>query len=131
MHVAVLDAVVHHLHKVPGAFGADVGDARPAVALGGDLREDRLEMFVSFFISTGHQAWTQKRAFFATAHSHTEEMNSAAGEFARAALGVGEQRIPAIDDDIPALQQRPQLSHHRIDRGAGFDHDQDSSRARE
>ena len=33
LHVAVLDAVVHHLDEVPGAVGSDMGDARAGIAL--------------------------------------------------------------------------------------------------
>ena len=44
LHVAVLDAVVDHLHVVAGAARAHVGDARLAVVgLGGDGAEDRRE----------------------------------------------------------------------------------------
>ena len=42
LHVAVLDAVVHHLHVVARAARAHVVDARLAiVGLGGDRAEDR------------------------------------------------------------------------------------------
>ena len=44
LHVAVLDAVVHHLHVVAGAARAHVRDARLAVfGLGGDRAQDRRE----------------------------------------------------------------------------------------
>ena len=42
LHVAILNAVVHHLDEVPGAVGADMGDARAGIAFGGDSREHGL-----------------------------------------------------------------------------------------
>ena len=46
LHVGVLDAVVHHLDEVAGAVGADVGAARLAVDLRGDLFQHRAERLV-------------------------------------------------------------------------------------
>ena len=43
LHVGVLDAVVHHLHEVAGAVGADVGHAGLALGDRGDRLEDRAE----------------------------------------------------------------------------------------
>ena len=39
LHVAVLDAVVHHLHEMAGAVGTHVRDARAGIG----LRRDRFE----------------------------------------------------------------------------------------
>ena len=43
LHVGVLDAVVHHLDEVAGAVGTDVGAARHAVDVRGDLLEQRAQ----------------------------------------------------------------------------------------
>jgi hypothetical protein len=46
LHVGVLDAVVYHLHEVPGAVRPDVRGARDAIHLGGDRLQHRAECLV-------------------------------------------------------------------------------------
>ena len=57
LHVAVLDAVVHHLHVVPRAERAHILDARLAVVgLGGHRQEDRRERVPRLARAAGHDA---------------------------------------------------------------------------
>ena len=65
LHVGVLDAVVHHLHEVAGAVGADVRAARHAVDLGRDLLEDRAERLVGLLGAAGHDRRAEQRALLA------------------------------------------------------------------
>ena len=44
LHVAVLDAVVHHLDEVSGTLGSHPVTARLLVALSADRLEDRLQV---------------------------------------------------------------------------------------
>ena len=46
----------------------------------------------------------------------------------RAALGIGEKGIAAVDDDVVRIDELAQLGEHGIDRRAGFDHDDDAAR---
>ena len=73
LHVAVLDAVVHHLHVVAGPARADVGHARLAIDLGGDGGEDRLDQSVGIGLTAGHHAGTPQRAFLPAGYAHAQE----------------------------------------------------------
>ena len=54
LHVRVLDAVVHHLHEMAGAIGADVGTAGHTVDVRGDLLQQRAEGFVRLLRAARH-----------------------------------------------------------------------------
>jgi hypothetical protein len=59
LHVAVLDAVVDHLHVVPGAARPDpfaAGDVVVRADLGGDRLENRLDQRPGLFAAAGHHA---------------------------------------------------------------------------
>ncbi len=129
LHVAVFDAVVDHLDEVASAFGTDVGDAGAGVGFGGDFGEDGLEVLIGIAVAAGHEAGTPERAFFAAADAHAEEFDAGAGELLHAPLGVGEEGIAAVDDDVAILQMRAELGDDGIDRSAGLDHDEDAARA--
>src|SRR5215469_12592242 len=91
LHVDVLDAVVHHLHVVPGAVRPDVGRARYAardrlaggivfqgragfgVHLGGDGLPDRLEVLPRVGMATRHQRRAEAGADLPTADAGAEE----------------------------------------------------------
>src|SRR5690606_13670875 len=45
---------------------------------------------------------------------------------ARSTLGIGEERVAAIDHDVARLEQVGQLTEHGVDRGAGLDHEHDA-----
>ena len=54
LHVAVLDAVVHHLHEMAGAVRAAVGHAGARVGLGRDGLENGPHELVGLGASPGH-----------------------------------------------------------------------------
>ncbi len=57
LHVRVLDAVVHHLHEVPGTVRTDVGDARRTVGrLRRDLLQHRAQRVVRLLRAARHDA---------------------------------------------------------------------------
>jgi hypothetical protein len=131
LHITVLDAIVDHLHEVAGAFGADVGDAGAGVGGGGDFLENGFEVAVGFLVAAGHDAWAMQGAFLAAADAHAEELDAGAGKLFDTALGVGEEGIAAVDDDVAFLKMGAKFGNHAIDGWAGFDHDQDAARALE
>ena len=131
LHVAVLDAVVDHLHIVTCAAGADVGDARFAVHFGGDAFEDRLHHIPGRSRSAGHDRGAFARAFLTAGNAGTDEAEAEVAEPLVAALGVGVKRVAAIDDDVALVEQRDELLDDRIDGSAGLDHDHDLARCGE
>ena len=119
LHQAVLDAVVHHLHEVAGRARADVGHA----GLGAHVRRNGLEHglhhAVGLLVAAGHHARAEARAFLAAAHAHAEEVEAACRQGLVAALGVGEVRVAAVDDEVAGGEQRRELGHHGIHDGTG------------
>src|SRR6188508_623593 len=65
LHVGVLDAVVHHLHEVPGTVVADVGDARLTLRDRGDALQDRTEGHPRLVRPARHDRRAEQCTFFA------------------------------------------------------------------
>ena len=76
LHVGVLDAVVHHLHEVPGAVGADVRAARRAVDVRGDLLQDRAERLVRLRRPARHDRRPVQRALLAAGDPAPDEVDA-------------------------------------------------------
>ena len=128
LHVGIFDAVVHHLDEVAGAARADIGAARIVPGLGRHLRDDRRDAVVSFALSARHHARPQQRAFLAARDAHADEAQAEALRRFRPALGVGEQRIAGVDENVAFFQERRDFLDHLIDRLARLDHDDDHAR---
>ena len=65
LHVPVLDAVVHHLDKVPGSGPPNPVAAGLVAGLGADGLEDGLDVRPGLGVAAGHQAWAVARPFLA------------------------------------------------------------------
>src|SRR5690606_1118984 len=115
LHVAILDAVVNHLHIVAGAVFTDVGGARHAaldglaglgavdrlaglfVHLGGDRLPDGLDFLEGGLVATGHEGRAEAGTFFTAGHAGTDEAETLFLEGLFAADRVGPKRVAAID----------------------------------
>ena len=129
LHVAVLDAVVDHLHVVPGAAGTHVVHARLAVVgLRRDRLQDRRERVPGLALPAGHDRGPPERALLAAGDAGADVVEAAAGEFLAPPLGVEEPRIAAVDQDVARLQVRLQMRDGAVDGGAGRHHHQDAAR---
>src|SRR5690606_30153007 len=122
LHVGVLDAVVHHLHEVPGAVGADVGAAGRPVHLGGDVLQGGAEGRVGLGGAARHDAGAVQGPFLPAGDAGSDEVDALFAQGGLAAAGVGEVRAPAVDDHVAGLQERGELADHRVGRGAGLHH---------
>jgi hypothetical protein len=67
LHVAILDAVVHHLDVVPGAAWANVDHARLAIDLGGNGLEDGFDQLPCLGLTTGHDGGAPQSSLLAAA----------------------------------------------------------------
>ena len=124
LHVGVLDAVVHHLHEVAGAVGADVGDAR--LAVGRDRRDraqDRAEGLVRLGRAAGHDRRAVERALLAARDAHADEVDAGGADLLLAADGVVEVRVAAVDDDVARLEALDELGDDGVGALAGLHHD--------
>ncbi len=123
LHVGVLDAVVHHLHEMPGAIVADMGDARLTLRDRRDALQDRSQGDPGLVRTAGHDRRAVQGALLAAGDAGADEVDPGLPDRLLAADRVGEQRVPAVDDDVARLEH----IHQRIDHGirglAGLDHD--------
>ena len=129
LHVAVFDAVVDHLDVVAGPLGADpVAAGGPVVDLGGDRLEDRLDVRPGVGVAPGHDRRPLQRPFLAPGDPRADEEDPLLLQGTGAPGGVGVVGVAAVDQDVARLEQGDQLVDHRIDGGAGLDHDHDLAR---
>lgn len=131
LHVAVLDAIVDHFHVVTGTAGTDVGHARLTIDFGGNGFEDGLHHIPGGEWAAGHDGGAFAGAFFTTGNTGSDETQAFFREVGVAALGIGVERVAAVDDDITLIEQGDELFDHRIHGAAGFHHDLDFARSGE
>ena len=130
LHVAVLDAVVDHLDVVARAVFADpVAAGRAVFDLGGDGLEDRLDVRPRCGIAAGHDGGAEARAFFAAGDAGADEENAFVREGFGAAVGIGEEGVAAVDDDVALFEMGQDVVDDLVDGVAGLDHEHDAARA--
>jgi hypothetical protein len=141
LHVAILDAVVDHLHVVARAVLADVGRAGHAAGnglaglgagdrlagLGVDLRGDGLPDGLQFLprgeLAAGHEGRAEARAFLAAGDAGADEAQAFFAERLLATDRVGPERVAAVDDDVTLLEHGGEAVDDRVGRLAGLDED--------
>ena len=128
LHVGVLDAVVHHLDEVPGAVGADVGAARHAVDVRGDLLEQRAQRLVGLGGPARHDRRAVQRALLAAGDPGADEVQPALADRLLATDGVGVEGVAAVDDDVAFFHGVGEFVDDGVGGVAGLDHDDDPPR---
>ncbi len=123
LHVGVLDAVVHHLDEVPGAVGADVGAARHAVDVRGDLLQQRAQRLVRLGGTARHDRRAVQCALLAAGDAGADEVQAAFADRLFAADGVGVERVAAVDDDVAVFHRVGELVDDGVGRVTRLDHD--------
>src|SRR5438034_2114809 len=124
LHEAVLDAVVHHLHEVPGPGRPDV---RPAVG-----RRERLERGLDaadgLVGPTGHQAEPLLQAPDPSGDADVEEVDPLLGRLRVSPLRVVEVRVPSVDQHVVLVEDPHQLARRVLRDLSGRDHHPDDPR---
>src|SRR6476620_418372 len=104
LHVAILNPIVNHFHKMSGATRSDVSNARTI----GNFRSYRFPNWTNLFVRVGvaarHQTGTKQRAFFAARGARADHEHAVSLKFFFTALGIFEIGVAAIDDDVALLQ---------------------------
>ena len=132
LHVAVFDAVVHHLDVVAGAHFADpLAARRAAFHLGRHGLEDILDVRPGRGRAARHDARAVAGAFFATGNAGADVEHALAFDVFLPAVGVVEKRIATIDNDVTGFEVRDDLVDELVDRLAGLDQHHDAARALE
>src|SRR5439155_1465836 len=128
-HEAVLDAVMDHLHEVAGAVRATVqvtllrrpapllatGGARHVPRAGRQRREERVEMTHDVRLAADHEAVAALETEHAAARAAVHVVGPAAGEPGRAVDVVTVEGVPAVDDDVAALEAWDERLGRRVD----------------
>ena len=128
LHVAILDAVVHHLDVVARAALADpVAAGSTVFDLCGDGLEDGLDCGPSRWIAAGHDGGAEARALFAAGYAGADVVQALLREFLRATVGVGVERVAAVDDDVALFEERNDGCDVLVYNLAGLDHDHDAT----
>ncbi len=128
LHVAVLDAVVDHLHVVAGAARADPLAARDVVVgtdLGRDGLEDRLHQRPGGGTSAGHHARAAQGALFAAGNARADVQKPLRFDVGRPPLGLAEVGVAAVDEHVAGREQGEKLFDEFIDRRSRLDHEHD------
>ena len=127
LHQAVLDAVVDHLHVVPGARSADVEVA----ALRSERVEDRLQRLHGRVLAADHQGVAHLEAPDPAAGAGIHVADALLRERLLAPDVVVEVRVAAVDDRVAGLQVLQELLDLGLGGIAGRDHDPDRARLRQ
>ncbi len=104
LHVAILDAVMHHLDVVTGTARPHVSHARLVIDLGADGLENGFDQFPGFGLAAGHDGRTPQRALFAAADAGADVDDAFGFQFLRAAFGVQEEGVAAVDEQVARRQ---------------------------
>jgi hypothetical protein len=73
------------------------------VALGRDGLQDILDVWPGLLVTTGHDRGTITSSLLTAGDTGTDEAESLLGKVAGAAVGIGEMRVAAINDDVTLL----------------------------
>src|SRR5437588_5314381 len=125
LHVAVLDAVVHHLDVVARAARPDVCDARAVVNLGGDGLPDGTYLLVGLPVAARHQGRPPQRALLAAGDAGADEVEALRLQLLLAALGVHEVGVAAVNDDVALVEIGLDLLDRPVNRIARLDQKDD------
>ena len=123
LHIAIFNAIVHHLHKVARAVLAHpIAAGRTVFHLGADGLEDGLHIGPRLRRTAGHHAGALERAFLAAGNAGADVIQALALHIGGAADGIREMGIAAVDDDIALFQVRDDLLDKIVHRLAGLHH---------
>jgi len=128
LHIAIFDSVMHHFYVVPGTTGADIGHTGTGAGFRRDGGQHRFQFFPGIFRTARHEAWSPEGAFLAAGHTHAHEVEAEFRHLSRTTLGVGEERVATVDDDIAFLKVGSELLNDRVDGRSSLHQEDDSAR---
>ena len=128
LHVAVLDAVVDHLHVVARAvFAHPIAAGRPVIDLGSDLLEDVFHVRPGSGRAAGHDAGAAPGAFLAAGNAGADIEQALGLDVLCAADRVFEKGVAAVNDDVTRFEVRDDLLNEFVHCLAGLHHEHDAA----
>ena len=126
LHVAVLNAVMDHLHKMPCTVFTDPVTAGGTVFyLGTDALENRFDIRPCCGGTAGHQGGAFQGAFFSTGDTCSDIEKALAFHIGCAACRIGEMAVAAVNQNIALFETGDKGLDQVIYGFAGFDHHED------
>ena len=123
LHIAVLNAIVHHFHEMSCTVFADpVAAWRAVLDLGADALENGLHIRPRGRASARHHAGAFQCALFAAGHAGADVKLALAFHVSGSADGVREVGIAAVNENIAVVEQRKKLLDHIVYGLSRFDH---------
>jgi hypothetical protein len=122
---------VNHLDIVTRSSLANPIAARVTVNLCSGLLEDLLDCWPSCGTTAGHKGRTIACSLFTARDTGTDKEEALVFTFLCAADGVRVVRVATIDDDVPFVEVRCQLSDEIIDSRPSLHKEDDFARALE
>jgi hypothetical protein len=120
---------VDHLDVVAGAAGPHVVHARLAVVgFRRNRPEDRRQSLPGLALTSGHDGRPPQRPLLAAGDARADVVEALGGEFLAPPLGVEEQGVAPVNQDVSRLQMRLEMRDGAVDRGAGRHHHQHAAR---
>mmetsp|Transcript_2797 Transcript_2797/g.6129 ORF Transcript_2797/g.6129 Transcript_2797/m.6129 type:complete len:471 (-) Transcript_2797:146-1558(-) len=126
LHVAILNAVVHHLDVVAGTSITNVHDARPVIHLCSHLLHDGLDVLVGLSSATRHQGGAPPGSLLAARHTHAHVQQALLCHLGLALLCVLIPLVAAVNNNITRFHILLKLIDGLIYGSTGLDENDDS-----
>ena len=121
LHVAILDAIVHHLDEMTRAVFADpLAAGFAGFGVGGYFLKDGFHGVPSLGRTAGHDGRAEQRAFLATGDAGADVEQTFAFDIFSAADRVGIVAVATVDNDVAFFEVGDDLFDERVHRGAGL-----------
>ncbi len=128
LHVAILDAVMNHLHIMASAISTDIGDTRLTVFSNrGNLLQNRSNKFIGFFLATRHDGRPFQSSLFTTGNTCTDKVKTFGRQFTVTTDGVLEEGVAAINDDVAFIEVRLKGIDGAVGASPSLHHQQDTT----
>ena len=106
LHIGIFNTIMHHLHKMAGAFFSDIGTAGCAVFIfGSDCSKDVRNFAIGPVFPGGHDAGTMQGSLFSTGNTASYQIKSILLHGLHSALCILIIGIPAVYQYIPFRKQ--------------------------
>ena len=122
LHIAILDAVVHHFNKVTRAVLPHIIAAGLAIHMGANGLKNILHLLPGSAAAARHHAGAMQRTLLAARYAGAQVVQALTFDILGAADGIGEVAVAAVDDGITRCQDGQQLRDDLIHRLARANH---------
>ena len=128
LHIAILNTIVHHLDIMASTLVTNPVAARLTIALRRNALEHIFDVGPSLFVATGHQTGAITSTLLTTGDAGADKADAFLSQVFAAAVGVGEVRVAAVNDDVTLLDVGQDRLDEVVNGLAGHDEKHDAAR---